>query len=129
MRTDIMAMTSPTQIEYYALDRWVASLGELVPTKLGAEFGPPQNGRRTILVSGTILAFEEVDTPTGADAHIKLDLAFRNEGASRYEEPLLRKHYEGSFPAESRTPAAVVNALSAGLAQLAVSIAQDANQL
>ena len=126
-RVDLMVKTSPTQIEYYALDRWAATLSELVPEKLRAEFGPHVNGRRTLVLSGTILAFEQVDTEEGAKAHVKLDLELRNEQDSRYAAPLLQKVYEIAVPAGQPAPAEVVRALSAGLEALAAQITADAN--
>lgn len=128
-RVDLMVKTSPTQIEYYALDRWAATLSELVPEKLRAEFGAPVAGRRTLVLSGTILAFEQVDTEEGANAHVKLDLELRNEGDSRYAAPLLQKVYEIAVPAGRPAPADVVRALSAGLEALAAQIAADASAI
>lgn len=126
-RTDILVKKSSTQIEYYALDRWAASLSELVPEKLQAEFGDPDPQRKTIVVSGTILAFEQVDRSDGADAHIKLELDLRNAGASRYDTPLLRKQYEATLSAGAAEPASVVEALSKGLEEIAAEIAADAS--
>jgi uncharacterized lipoprotein YmbA len=126
-RVDILVMKTPTQIEYYAFDRWAASLSELVSDKLRSEFGGHDPNRETVVVSGDILAFEQVDRDSGADAHIKLDLSFRKEGASRYSPPLLRKRYEISVPAEAARPAAVVEVLSAGLETIAAEIATDAS--
>ncbi|MCC6491159.1 MAG: membrane integrity-associated transporter subunit PqiC [Candidatus Hydrogenedentes bacterium] len=128
-RVDLMVKTSPTQVEYYALDRWAATLSELVPEKLRAEFGAPLAGRRTLVLSGTILAFEQVDTEEGANAHVKLDLELRNEGDSRYAAPLLQKVYEIAVPAGQPAPADVVRALSSGLETLATQIAADAGAL
>ncbi|MCC6694809.1 MAG: membrane integrity-associated transporter subunit PqiC [Candidatus Hydrogenedentes bacterium] len=128
-RVDLMVKTSPTQIEYYALDRWAATLSELVPEKLRAEFGAPVAGRRTLVLSGTILAFEQVDTEEGANAHVKLDLELRNEGDSRYAAPILQKVYEIAVPAGRPAPADVVRALSAGLEALAAQIASDASAI
>ena len=128
-RVDLMVKTSPTQVEYYALDRWAATLSELVPEKLRSEFGPPEGGRRAFILSGIILAFEQVDTAEGAQAHVKLDLELRNEGDSRYGAPLLHKVYEIAVPAEQPAPAEVVRALSAGLEMIATEIVADANAL
>jgi len=126
-RVDILVKKTPTQIEYYALDRWAASLSELVPEKLRAEFGDHDPARKTFIVSGEILAFEQVDRDSNAEAHVKLDLSLRDEGSSRYDAPLLRKRYEVSIPAVESHPAAVVEALSKGLETIAREIAADAN--
>jgi uncharacterized lipoprotein YmbA len=128
-RVDILVMKTPTQIEYYAFDRWAASLSELVSDKLRSELGGHDPNRETVVVSGDILAFEQVDRDDGADAHIKLDLSFRKEGASRYSPALLRKRYEISVPAEAARPAAVVEVLSAGLETIAAEIATDASRI
>lgn len=128
-RVDILVKKSSTQIEYYALDRWAASLSELVPEKLRSELGTRVAERPTLVVSGEILAFEQVDRANGADAHIKLDLTFREEGESRYSTPLFRKEYEEYIPAESAHPASVVQALSSGLETIAAAIADDASDL
>ena len=128
-RVDILVKKTPTQIEYYALDRWAASLSELVPEKLRAEFGTHNPAHQTVVVSGDILAFEQVDRDSGAEAHIKLDLSLRDEGTGRYDKPLLRKRYEIYVPANQAHPAAVVEALSKGLEALASEIAVDANTI
>jgi ABC-type uncharacterized transport system auxiliary subunit len=98
-----------------------------VPEKLRAEFGAHQPERKTIVISGDILAFEQVDRDSDAEAHIKLDLSFRNREAGRYSTPLLRKRYEVYVPADEAHPAAVVQALSKGLESLAGEIAADAS--
>lgn len=128
-RKDILIKKSPTEIEYYALDQWAANLGEVVSEKLTSEFGPIVQGRKTLLIAGVIQGFEQVDTADGAAGHIKLDLAFRPEGESRYEPPLLEKVYETSVAAERASPTAVVRALSRGLERLAGEIADDAGKL
>jgi len=142
-RTDILIKKSPTEIEYYVAERWAAGLEELVPQKLEVEFGPDDPGRPTIVVSGTILAFEQVDAPAvsapGESAenaavappsvHVKLDLAFHLEDAGRYDKPLFEKVYDARRPAASGDPGAVVRALSEALEQLAAEIAADAARL
>lgn len=67
-RRNILIMKKPTQIEYYAVDEWAAGLEEIVAEKLNAEFGPRQDGRKTIVLSGAIHAFGQVDTPGGVEA-------------------------------------------------------------
>ncbi len=125
-RKDILIKKSPTEIEYYAQDQWAATLTEIVTEKLSAEFAPPKEGRPSISITGTILGFEQVDVPSGAEARVKLDLAFQKNHRS---DPLLEKVYEVSLPAEAKKASAVVLALSACLEQLAVQIVADAAQL
>jgi len=128
-RREILVKKTATEVEYYASDEWVAGVDDLVREKLESEFGPAVEGRATIAVSGTILAFEQVDTAQGARTHIKLRLAFHKPGASRYEEPFLRKVYETGDPAKEATPKALAEALSQGLERLAAEIVSDANAL
>jgi ABC-type uncharacterized transport system auxiliary subunit len=61
--------------------------------------------------------------------HVKLDLAFHSEDASRYDKPLFEKVYEARRPAGSAGPGAVVRALSQALEQLAAEIVTDAGTL
>ena len=124
-RPGIMIKKSPTQIEYYAADHWAANLGELVTQKLQAEMGSIAPGFPTLLVSGSILEFSQVDTATGAEAHIQLDLSVRPEGTSAYREPLLRKTYEARGSGAEATAGAVVEALSNGLESLAAQLRTD----
>jgi uncharacterized lipoprotein YmbA len=128
-RNEILIKKSSTEVEYYALDRWVQGLGELVTEKLNAEFGAKTNDRETLVVSGEILAFEQVDTPDGAESHIKLDLSIWPDGVSRYDKPLYSKTYETRVPTPRPTPGATVEALSRGLNALAAEIAADAGRL
>ncbi|MBP8131021.1 MAG: membrane integrity-associated transporter subunit PqiC [Candidatus Hydrogenedentes bacterium] len=135
-RNEILIKKSPTEIEYYATHQWAASLSELVTQKLGAEFGPRDPEKDTILVYGTLLAFEQVDTPEGAKVHVRLDVQFRPEGAGRYEEPALEAVYENALQQESSVAAqgasidetvrAVVRALSDRIGALAANIRADA---
>jgi len=125
-RTDILIEKSPTEIEYYARDRWAAGLSELVAEKLESELGPDLDGRATIVISGKILAFGQAD---GAGAHIKLDVELRREDASRHDKALFEKTYEKSLPAGGNGPSAVVRALSRGLEMIAREIADDVNGL
>lgn len=128
-RPGIMIKKTPTQIEYYATDHWAANLGELVTQKLQAELGTVQPGAPTLVLSGAILEFSQVDTASGAEAHIQLDLSVRPEGRSIYREPLLRKTYEARGTASAAHAAAVVQALSDGLETVAAEIAKDIAQI
>lgn len=124
-RNDILIKKSPTEVEYYALDRWVSGLGELVSEKLGIEFGAPKAERETVVVSGQITAFEQVDTGEGAEGHARLALEVRAEKDGRYGEPLLKKTYDTSVRMERAGPAAAVHALSRALEQIAAGLAAD----
>jgi ABC-type uncharacterized transport system auxiliary subunit len=126
-RKDILIKKTSTQIEYYALDHWAADVGELVTEKLKAELGARRIGQETLTLNGTILAFEQVDVPGGAEASIKIDLELRKPGGSRYDEPFLGKVYEVRLPAEAAAPDAIVNALSKGLEEIAGEIVRDVN--
>ncbi len=87
------------------------------------------SNRKTLLLTGNLLCFEQVDTADGADAHIKLEMAFRREGMTPVDKPLLKKWYEISVPATAPNAESVVNALSKGLELIAADIIKDANQL
>ncbi len=124
-RRDILVKTSPTQIEYYVSDRWAAGLGELVAEKLEAEFGEDLEARETVVITGTILSFEQVDIAGGAEAHIKLALSFRKEAEGPYAAPFLEKVYELTIPADGADAGAAVKALSRGLEDVADLIASE----
>ena len=124
-RNQILIATSPTTIDYYATDVWAASVGELVQLKLQAEFGPPAEGRTTFQVSGMVLAFEQVDTPGGADALVRLEIDVRDTSAKKFDPPVLSKTYEARRPAASASASAVAAALSKCLEQIAAEIATD----
>jgi uncharacterized lipoprotein YmbA len=124
-RNQILIATSTTTIDYYATDVWAAGVGELVQLKLQAEFGPPTEGRTTFLLSGTVLAFEQIDTPGGADALTRLEVEVRDASVKRYDPPVLSKTYEARLPAANANAAAVAAALSKCLEQIAAEIATD----
>lgn len=121
-RANILIRTQPTEVEYYATREWVEPVAELVTRKLAAEFGTQGLQAGDLYVEGTILAFEQVDVPGGAEAHIQL--ALRVSG-NRREVPLLEMLYDVSEPAASSTPGDVVAALSHALATIAARLARD----
>ncbi|NUM53718.1 MAG: membrane integrity-associated transporter subunit PqiC [Candidatus Hydrogenedentes bacterium] len=127
-RNSILIRPTATSVEYYAADRWAASVSTLVSEKLESEFGAPETGRETVQVSGTILAFERADTPEGAQGHAKLDVTLQSgqQGAAR---PLLWKVYEASAPAADDSAGAVALALSRALEDIAAAIADDAGRI
>jgi ABC-type uncharacterized transport system auxiliary subunit len=128
-RGNILITVKPTRAEYYAVDQWLAPLHELVEEKLAAEFGPGREGRPTVAVRGSILAFQQVDVPGGAEAHIKLALLLTLDPATDEPARARKRIYEIRLPAAERTPSAVVEALSEGLERLAQRIAEDADAM
>lgn len=125
----ILIKTSPTEIEYYAAAQWAASLDELLAEKLAAEFGPADPERPSYVVSGMLQAFEQVDTPAGAEAHVRLAVEIREANASHYSTPALAKTYTARGPAASATPGGVVQSLSDLLETVARDIVADAAAL
>jgi uncharacterized lipoprotein YmbA len=125
-RTQIVIRESPTRIAYYSNDRWASSLGEMVEHKLAIEFGPAVDGRRGLIVTGKVVAFEQVDSDAGPQALARLEVVIREGGAKRYETPLLEKTYEATRAADSNSVDAVVQALSRAVEAIAAEIADDA---
>jgi ABC-type uncharacterized transport system auxiliary subunit len=128
-RSQIMVLASPTRIEYYATDHWSGSIGEMVQQKLAAEFGEAVDGRKTLVVSGKVLACEQVDGPEGAEARVRVEIAVRDAEVPRYQPPLLEKSYSSSRPVAGTNPGAVVEELSRCVEDIATEIAADASAL
>ena len=128
-RSQIMIRVSATRIEYYAADQWAGSLGEEIQRKLAAEFGPPVADRKSLTVSGTVLACEQVDVARGAEAWMKLGIVIRDPEKPRYETPLLEKDYEARLSIPESNAAAVVKGLSQCAEQIAAEIAADLSSL
>ena len=127
-RSQILIHASPTEVDYYATDQWVAGRGERVQQKLAAEFGQPVEGRRTLIVSGTVLACGQVDRQAGAEAAMTLQIAVRDAAGKRYREPLIDRTYTATRTA-SADPASVVAALSRCAEEIAAAIAGDTSRL
>jgi len=128
-RSQIMVLASPTRIEYYATDHWAGSVGELVQQKLAAEFGPPVEDRRTLVVSGKVLACEQVDVPGGAEARVRLEIVVRDAEVPKYQPPLLEKSYSSSRAVAGSNPGSVVEGLSRCVEDIAAKIAADVSAL
>jgi len=128
-RKEILIERSPTEIEYYALDHWAASIAEQVARKLQSEFGVQKDGAPTLSLSGCIENFEQIDRDDGAEAYVRLTVEFRPAGASAYSEPLKRRVYETRMPAEEPDAGAIVKALSRCLEKIAADITADASQI
>ena len=124
-RTQILIHYTPTRIDYYANERWAMSVGEMVEHKLAVEFGPAVDGRRTLIVSGRVIGFEQVDSSSGPQALARLEISFRDGGAKRFETPLLTKTYETSRGADVNSVDGVVRALSRAIEEIAAEIAAD----
>ncbi len=125
----ILIKKSPTEIEYYAAAQWAAGLDELLAEKLSVEFGQPSPTGATCVLSGTLLAFEQVDSATGAEAHVRIAVEIRTEGTSYYSPPALAKTYDVRLPVAEPAAGAVVEALSACLEQVARAIVADTSAL
>jgi uncharacterized lipoprotein YmbA len=128
-RSQIMVLASPTRVEYYATDQWAGSVGEQVQRKLAAEFGPPEEGRRSLIVSGRVLSCEQVDRAGGAEARVRLQIEVRDADSPRYLEPLFEKTYAASRPAAGTGAATVVAELSRCVEEIAAKIADDVSSL
>ena len=125
-RAQLMIATRATELEYYAADQWAGGLGELVQLKLAAEFGPKVDGRRTLIVSGRVLACEQVETKPLNQARLELFVVVRDAELKRYQGSLFEKLYEARRPVASGTPSVVVEELSRCAEQIAAQIAADA---
>ena len=128
-RSQIMVLASPTRVEYYATDQWAGSVGEMVQQKLATEFGLSVEGRKTLNVSGTVLACEQVEGPGGTRAQVTLAIAIRDPATPRYRPALFEKIYDSSRPVSEPNPASVVVELSRCVEEIAAEIAADASKL
>ena len=124
-RPEIMIRISPTEIEYYATHRWAANLGEQIGEKLKSEFGRPSSTAPGVAIEGTLLAFEQMDTESGADARVKLDVYVTLRSENGDPPAGFSRTYEIVVTAEEAAAPAVVRALSRGLESIAAELAQD----
>ncbi len=124
-RPEIVIKSSPTRLEYYALHKWAGDLGALVNEKIQSELGQNPDSPYQAALSGTILAFEQVDTPQGADVHIKLDVELEAGRILKPGRATARRLYEIRITAAEATAEAVVEALSRGLETIAGEMEQD----
>lgn len=128
-RPEIYIQSGATTVEYYASDTWVGNLADLIEEKLAVEFGPHDSQAPLLVLRGTIQAFGQIDTPSGAEAYIKLDVELRTAEGRRGGAPLLYKTYEDRAAAASATVGDVVIELSRGVERIAAAIASDARSL
>jgi uncharacterized lipoprotein YmbA len=120
-RPEILIRTSPTQVEYYALDRWASDLQEQVTEKLRTEFGTSVSGAKRLNLVGTLMSFEQVDAPTGAEVQVKLEVIV--------DSLTFQKIYQRREPAAAATAPAVVEALSRATEAIASELAADLAQV
>jgi uncharacterized lipoprotein YmbA len=121
-----MVRTSPTQIEYYALDRWAGGLEEQLDEKLRSEFEGSSKGVYRVRIDGVLMAFEQADVPTGAEARVKLDTRIEVSGGGLSPGGhSFTRLYVGTQPAASASAAAVVEALSRTVETIAADMAAD----
>ncbi|MCP4903121.1 MAG: hypothetical protein GY906_39665 [bacterium] len=124
-RSEIVISSAATRVEFYAREHWAGGLGELVQQKLAAEFGPVVEDRRNLVVSGTVLACEQVDRAGTNSARLMLRVAIRDAEKKRFEAPLLDKTYSVQKPLTKADPEIVVEALAECAVDIAVEIAAD----
>jgi len=125
-RPEIMVRTSPTQIEYYALDRWASGLDEQIAEKLKTEFNGLPMDRPQLALEGTLMAFEQVDTPQGATVRVKLEI----ESVHPIKElaafsPSFQKIYDRTEPVSAATAESAVEALSRATEAIAAELGKD----
>jgi ABC-type uncharacterized transport system auxiliary subunit len=128
-RSQIMVLETPTRVDYYATDHWAGSIGELVQRKLAAEFGPSIDGRKTLIVSGIVLACEQVERPGGADARVELEVVVRDAELPRYRPPVLERSYSATRAVSKSDPGSVVEQLTRCVEEIAAEIASDVSSL
>jgi len=122
---NVLIRKSPTEVEYYAVGEWAGSVDELIREKLEAEFGGPVAERRTLVLTGRLLNFGQVDAPEGAVAHLKIAVEARETGKSRYSPALLSKTYDITHPAAESSANGVAAALSRCVEKLAAALVAD----
>ena len=122
-RPEILVRTSPTSVEYYALDRWASSLNEQLGEKIKTEFASAGPSAPTVELDGVLMAFEQVDTGTAAEVRVKLDATLTVTQSGR--KGTFNKLYIESQPAAASSANAVVEALSRAVETIAVRISGD----
>jgi uncharacterized lipoprotein YmbA len=112
----IMIRTSPTRVEYYALDRWASGLQEQIAEKLKIEFANPVPDAPLIQINARLMSCEQVDTPDGPQVRIKLEVQSGDA---------FQKIYTQTGPASAPNAAAAVEALSRATEAIATELAAD----
>lgn len=128
-RESILIMASPTTIEYYAAEQWVAGLHELIRRKLENEFGERSDTAPTFGMALSVFSFEQLDTDSGLQARASIGVEIRQLRQSRYTDALFEKTYTIVKPAQGDAVNAVVEALSLCLEDIACEIVKDTKEL
>jgi len=104
--------TSPYLLEYYTYHRWAAEPRLMVPiaTRDYVERAAVTGTGAPLDLTGHVRRVEEVDGASGWSAALALDLRIARGGAA-----VLERSYAETEPAASRSPEAVVAALSRAL--------------
>ena len=124
-RKEILIKKSTTEVEYYASDQWVAGLDQLVAQKLNAEFGHPSAENANVIpLFVTVQGFEQIDTASGADAFLQLVIEARKPGESVRDQPFFSQVFEIRKSISGNKAPDVVQALSAGLEEVALQLAE-----
>lgn len=120
----LTARISPTKIEYYVNHRWPAPLDDVVTMELYRALRPSfravvrDAAQADCVLGGTIERFEEVDEGDAWFAHVGLHLTLTDADG----DPLVDGYFERRTRAETRHPAAVVEALRTGLAEIVAEL-------
>jgi uncharacterized lipoprotein YmbA len=130
-KPEILIRTSPTSVEYYALDRWASGLDEQITEKLKTEFAGPAPDAYRVSLDATLMAFEQVDSPSGPpEVRVKLDANFVvRDGKLGSDNAAFNRLYTQSQSAQSASPGAVVEALSRAVEAIATEMAADVQQM
>ena len=118
-RPEILIRTAPTQIDYCALDRWASGLDQQIAEKLLTEVAQAPETAPHLNVDGNLMAFDQVDLPSGAEVHIKLEVhvaSLQFQKMYSHTEPASASSAQASVDALSRATEAIAKELAAGLA-------------
>lgn len=128
-RPEILVRTSPTQVEYYALDRWASGLEEQIAEKLKTEFAGASADKPRCEIRGRLMAFEQIDSAAGSEVRIKLDMEVDQNSPVTDRMIYWRKLYTVSRPMDGDGAAAAVDALSRATEEMAEQLAADLAQV
>jgi len=127
---EMIIRSGPTRVEFYRADRWIVDPDELVRQKLKEIFGAPKPGLPEVLLDAQLEAFEQLEKPEGAFAHLRLEARLQLQGpSSEHESPSLLKVFDIVKPLPQADPSALAEGLSKALEEAAASILEAAARL